>query len=94
MPGVVVLLSLRPARGAGAGARSRTTTPSIPRAAPRGAQLKRVAAERTPSPPHPPAEKPQTKTKTNRPPTHHPPAAPTEPRKWRRREGAPPAGGA
>lgn len=93
MPGVVVLPLRRPACGGGAGSRSRTTTPGTSRAAPRGAQLKRVAAaERAPSPP---AEKPQTKTKTNRPPAPFPsPAAPAEPRTWRHREGAPPAAGA
>uniref|UniRef100_A0A8C9ETA6 Protein kinase domain-containing protein n=1 Tax=Pavo cristatus TaxID=9049 RepID=A0A8C9ETA6_PAVCR len=88
MPGVVVQPWPRPAHTAGAGACRRTTTPSVPRAAPRGTQLKRVAAERTPSP----RRKAPNQNK-NKPPPPIPPA-PSEPRKWRRREGAPLAGGA
>lgn len=88
MPGVVVQPRPRPAHGAGAGARRRTTTPSVPRAAPRGTQLKRVAAERTPSP-----RRKSPNQNKNKPPPPIPPA-PSEPRKWRRREGAPLAGGA
>uniref|UniRef100_A0A8C3QRK9 Protein kinase domain-containing protein n=1 Tax=Cyanoderma ruficeps TaxID=181631 RepID=A0A8C3QRK9_9PASS len=91
MPGVVVLRPRSPACGDGAGSRSRTTTPGTPRAAPRGAQLKRVAAaERAPSPP---LKSPKPKQKQTAPPSPEP-AAPAEPRRWRRREGAPPAAGA
>ncbi|XP_077031317.1 cyclin-dependent kinase 19 isoform X1 [Agelaius phoeniceus] len=93
MPGVVVLPLRRPACGGGAGSRSRTTTPGTSRAAPRGAQLKRVAAaERAPSPP---PKSPKPKQKQTAPPAPFPePAAPAEPRTWRRREGAPLAAGA
>ncbi|XP_015478097.1 cyclin-dependent kinase 19 isoform X2 [Parus major] len=94
MPGVVVLLLRRLACGGGAGSRSRTTTPGTPRGAPRGAQLKRVAAaERAPSPPRRKAPN-QNKNKPPPSPPSPSPAAPAEPRTWRRREGAPPAAGA
>ncbi|XP_056343811.1 cyclin-dependent kinase 19 isoform X1 [Oenanthe melanoleuca] len=78
MPGVVVLPLRRPACGGGAGSRSRTTTPGTPRAAPRGAQLKRVAAaERAPSPPPPPkSPKPKQKQTAPRPPRPPPPPSP------------------
>ncbi|XP_039424528.1 vegetative cell wall protein gp1-like, partial [Corvus cornix cornix] len=91
MPGVVVLPLQRPACGGGAGFRSRTTTPGTPRATPRGAQLKRVAAaERAPSPP--PLKSPKPKQKQTGPP------APRAHRGCRAPDmapgGAPPAAGA
>ncbi|XP_059698274.1 cyclin-dependent kinase 19 isoform X1 [Haemorhous mexicanus] len=93
MPGVAVLPLRCPACGGGAGSRSRTTTPGTSRAAPRGAQLKRVAAaERAPSPP-PKSPKPKQKQTAPRAPFPSP-TAPAEPRTWRRWEGAPPAAGA
>lgn len=74
MPGVVVQPRPCPAHTAGAGACRRTTTPGVPRAAPRGTQLKRVAAERTPSPRRKAPN--QNKNKPPPPPSRPPPASP------------------